>query len=385
MTAATGAASDAPFLSPEAETKDTTPALDTDATPNLLVAAGPSLIDGDATQTIAAKSLPPLATESVASSDATSTPLATEPAKELAKSAGSSTQSAAPKIAAALATAAIASSVMKLAAEKRAASPLSQQKIGDRLRSFADHHGLKAAGVMLLLGCGWVVGANSFDSSQAQQRTFAAIRALDSKIEAIASEASAKSDVAPLRTSVAQLKTSVDATRNNVAAAVAQLTTKTDRIDRETTARQEKLEKDYTARLDRLTERLARVERGADAGVTGTIPLPVAPAPVTLPPRSEPRANDIHAPQPQSETRAQPDARTKPDSRVSSDRARVPGNGYVLRNVRDGVALVESRAGLREVLPGDNLPGAGRVRSIERRGRQWVVITTNGLIDADSY
>jgi hypothetical protein len=38
-----------------------------------------------------------------------------------------------------------------------------------------------------------------------------------------------------------------------------------------------------------------------------------------------------------------------------------------------------------EVGPGDTLPGAGRVRSIERRNRQWVVVTSNGVIDSSGY
>jgi len=46
---------------------------------------------------------------------------------------------------------------------------------------------------------------------------------------------------------------------------------------------------------------------------------------------------------------------------------------------------VESRRGLREIAPGDSLPGAGRVQAIERRGRQWVVVTSNGVIDANGY
>jgi len=37
--------------------------------------------------------------------------------------------------------------------------------------------------------------------------------------------------------------------------------------------------------------------------------------------------------------------------------------------------------GLREVAPGDALPGVGRIRSIERRRGQWVVVTANGLIE----
>jgi hypothetical protein len=55
--------------------------------------------------------------------------------------------------------------------------------------------------------------------------------------------------------------------------------------------------------------------------------------------------------------------------------------GWVLREVYDGAALVESRSGrLHEVAPGRTLPGVGRVKGIERRGKIWVVVTAKGVI-----
>ena len=56
----------------------------------------------------------------------------------------------------------------------------------------------------------------------------------------------------------------------------------------------------------------------------------------------------------------------------------------MLRDVYGGVALLEGRAGLREVAPGEFLPGVGEIRSIERRGRGWVVVTSRGIIQADN-
>jgi hypothetical protein len=54
--------------------------------------------------------------------------------------------------------------------------------------------------------------------------------------------------------------------------------------------------------------------------------------------------------------------------------------GWVLRNVYGGSALVEGRPGLIQVMPGDNLPGVGRVESIRREDGRWAVVTTRGLI-----
>jgi hypothetical protein len=54
---------------------------------------------------------------------------------------------------------------------------------------------------------------------------------------------------------------------------------------------------------------------------------------------------------------------------------------WVVRDVHDGIALVESPRGSIEVAPGEIIPGAGTVESIERRGGGWIVITSRGLIE----
>lgn len=58
-----------------------------------------------------------------------------------------------------------------------------------------------------------------------------------------------------------------------------------------------------------------------------------------------------------------------------------PVDGWVLREVYNGAALVESRnRRLYEVMPGGVLPGVGKVEAIERRGTRWVVLTDKGFI-----
>ena len=77
------------------------------------------------------------------------------------------------------------------------------------------------------------------------------------------------------------------------------------------------------------------------------------------------------------------------DKRPADPTAKDPGQtgavtlpGFVLRDVFDGKALVESRSALTLVAPGSTLEGAGQVLSIERRGESWVVTTTTGIISA---
>jgi hypothetical protein len=63
--------------------------------------------------------------------------------------------------------------------------------------------------------------------------------------------------------------------------------------------------------------------------------------------------------------------------------ARLPTlEGWVLRDVRRGGALIEGRAGLYEVYAGDPVPGLGRVDAIRKQDGRWVVVTTKGLVVA---
>jgi hypothetical protein len=71
----------------------------------------------------------------------------------------------------------------------------------------------------------------------------------------------------------------------------------------------------------------------------------------------------------------------EPDARPSAQTESAPaGRGYVLRRVSGGAALVEGPEGLRQVVPGAVLPGAGRILSIRATGAGWVVITSETII-----
>ena len=63
--------------------------------------------------------------------------------------------------------------------------------------------------------------------------------------------------------------------------------------------------------------------------------------------------------------------------------ARLPTvEGWVLRDVANGGALIEGRQGIYEVYAGDPVPGLGRVDAIRRQDGRWVVVTSRGLIVA---
>jgi len=122
------------------------------------------------------------------------------------------------------------------------------------------------------------------------------------------------------------------------------------------------------ARLDKLEERLARLEKGpVDKTATAAIPRMAAPA--------EPAPSAAKAEAPATAKATEGALPAKPEPPTLRDR-------FSLRGVDDGAALIERKDGrFFEVEPGDVVPGAGRVLSISRRGRDWVVVTSKGVIE----
>jgi len=56
--------------------------------------------------------------------------------------------------------------------------------------------------------------------------------------------------------------------------------------------------------------------------------------------------------------------------------------GWAIRDVFRGRALVSSRRGIFEAAPGVNLPELGRVEAVTRQNGRWVVVTEKGIITA---
>lgn len=77
-------------------------------------------------------------------------------------------------------------------------------------------------------------------------------------------------------------------------------------------------------------------------------------------------------------------AQVQPDvtgSIAEKQQARPPiVEGWVIRDIFDGRAMVQSRYGIFEVGPGVPLPGVGKVEAIRRQDGRWVVVTAKGLI-----
>ena len=54
--------------------------------------------------------------------------------------------------------------------------------------------------------------------------------------------------------------------------------------------------------------------------------------------------------------------------------------GWTVREVRGGTAILDGPDGVWTVTRGDTVPGVGRIDSIVRWGNRWIVATANGLI-----
>ena len=107
------------------------------------------------------------------------------------------------------------------------------------------------------------------------------------------------------------------------------------------------------AKLARLADAVDRLEKHAPAApeITGSITKPAQPQPAAA---AAPAASE----------------------RILND--------WIVRDVRNGRALVESRySGIFVAAAGANLPGLGRVESVRRQDGSWIVVTAKGTITSD--
>jgi len=169
-----------------------------------------------------------------------------------------------------------------------------------------------------------------------------------------ASVARIDADILALKASVEQTSR-VGIVRDNKAS---------DRLDRI-----EKAQAEPAAKLARLAEAVEKLK----AAQAVPAPVPVAAAPAAAkdvtgsisPPATAAVAAPVPLPAPKPEV------------------ARLPTvEGWVLREVANGAALIEGRQGIYEVYAGDPVPGLGRVDAIRKQDGRWVVVTSKGLVVA---
>ena len=164
---------------------------------------------------------------------------------------------------------------------------------------------------------------------------------------------------------IAALKASLEQTAKTGATQFNKTSDRLDKVEKAQAEPAAKLAKlgDTVAKLSEATDKLRTAQASAasaqaqakDVNVTGSIPQQVAAAAAAPAPAAPP----------------------KPEV------ARMPTvEGWVLRDVANGSALIEGRRGMYEVFAGDPVPGLGRVDAIRKQDGRWVVVTSKGLIVA---
>jgi len=202
------------------------------------------------------------------------------------------------------------------------------------------------------------------------------VKALKDRIDAI-DAARSRDENADMRKVSADLKTASAGARE-LAANLGQVNGRVDKLERDTGARFDKLADrfdheiagklaDLSGKLADLSGRLDKVDR-----------RPVAAAAPVAAPAPKPGAAP---PAPPAKPAFAPGAAVSNETTGSIERP--PLRGYWLVEADEGYAVIDGRDGPQQVAVGDVLPGIGRVQRIERRGRDWVVVTSAGVIAGD--
>jgi TolA-binding protein len=218
----------------------------------------------------------------------------------------------------------------------------------------------------------------------ATQKMAEDLRSLKASVEVLRT---AQNQMATETARLENLKTRLDAVKTETSASIAGLADKIERVQREP-----------EAKLPQIIERLDRIEHQSAApiaaGTAGAVPASAAAAPRK---QAHGGRGDAFDPtqNPNAPGAPRPLGSVAPAANMNPSGGRLPpfepANGprnpqlitnWVVRDVYDGIALVESPRGSIEVTPGEIIPGAGTVKSIERRGAGWIVITSRGLVDS---
>ena len=174
----------------------------------------------------------------------------------------------------------------------------------------------------------------------------------------VVKDSALEATVARIDADITALKASVEHTTKM---GMSQFNKTSDRLDKVEKAQAEPAAK--LAELSKTVDKLRATPPAAPAVVAAA--TPIAAREVT---------GTVTAP---ATTTAAPAAPPKPEV------ARLPTvEGWVLRDVANGGALIEGRQGMYEVYAGDPAPGLGRIDAIRKQDGRWVVVTTKGLIVA---
>ena len=229
--------------------------------------------------------------------------------------------------------------------------------------------GVAACALALTLGIGWAVG------TKFQPRETADARGDTNAARKLASADEAeRGDIRALREEIHALQAKLNSLdkRNDVAER-GNLEAKLNSLDQKIEANHAdaaNVAAQIEAKLEKNDTSMGRLEAAISAK---------PPAPATA-------SNDVKASvKPAAKVAPPASAATAGGAYAKTAVAAKPIGDYSVREVQDGIALVQGRAGgLYEVGPGDRLPGVGRVLGVEKIGQKWVVVTESGRIDGQA-
>ena len=180
--------------------------------------------------------------------------------------------------------------------------------------------------------------------------------------QASAKDTALETSVARLDAEIAELKAGLEQSAKTTAG---QLNKASDRLEKV-----EKAQAEPTAKLAKLSEVVDKL-RAAQASTT------------TAAASTSAKEKDITGSIPQQAATVAAAPAPAPAAPPKTEVARLPTvEGWILRDVARGGALIESRRGMYEVYTGDPVPGLGRVDAIRKQDGRWVVVTSRGLIVA---
>ncbi len=268
-----------------------------------------------------------------------------------------------------------------------------------KLRSLILDYSAHAAMIVGLLGFAWTVSNHVVSRPTADKLAQSAAAApvqpaKDDVADLRQANRQMAEELTRLRTNIETLRTAVREDKTSTQVRVLQaglenVRTETTSAVAQLNGKLEKVEKEPLAKIQQLNERLGRVEKGnVDLGPTGSIaPATVArPVASAAPSASAKAAANVPTPPMKPAAvklaSAEDPHRLQDGQKVAEDAPGKPQilTSYVVRDVYDGVAIIEGRRGPMEVVPGVSIPGAGIVKSIDRQGKGWTVTTTKGLL-----
>jgi hypothetical protein len=181
----------------------------------------------------------------------------------------------------------------------------------------------------------------------------------------VASTRALEDSISRIDTELAALRTSLEQASKHSASQIGKTSDRLDKVEKAQVEPAAKL-----AKLSETVEKLRTASAAAPAAAPAPAPVVAAAAAAAAPKESTGSIQTANAGPAQVPLPA-----PKPEV------ARLPTvEGWVLRDVANGSALIEGRQGIFEVYAGDPIPGLGRVDAIRKQDGRWVVVTSRGLI-----